>query len=82
MLHAVKCRGDSNLVEKAKDRHWEKNLYRNHGIKILWKKEDAIKKILEGENNFRISKAYDQVNRLAPIFATLTNNTHGNPKNS
>lgn len=76
MLHAVNAGVDSNLVEKLRIA-LEKSLQESWH-KDPMKKEDAIK-ILEGENNLELARAYDQVDRLAPIFATSPI-IHGNPR--
>ncbi|AIA71684.1 P-loop NTPase fold protein [Pectobacterium atrosepticum] len=76
MLHAVNAGVNSDLVEKLRIA-LEKSLQESWH-KDPMKKEDAIK-ILEGENNLELARAYDQVDRLAPIFATSPI-IHGNPR--
>lgn len=76
MLHAVNAGIRSDLIEKLRIA-LEKSLQESWREDPM-KKEDAIK-ILESENNLELARAYDQVDRLAPIFATSPI-IHGNPR--
>ncbi|MGE4745554.1 KAP family P-loop NTPase fold protein [Yersinia enterocolitica] len=76
MLHAVNAGIRSDLIEKLRIA-LEKSLQESWHEDPM-KKEDAIK-ILESENNLELARAYDQVDRLAPIFATSPI-IHGNPR--
>ncbi|EPO5263778.1 KAP family P-loop NTPase fold protein [Providencia rettgeri] len=76
MLHAVNAGIRSDLLEKLR-LALEKSLQESWHEDPM-KKEDAIK-ILESESNLELARAYDQVDRLAPIFATSPI-IHGNPR--
>lgn len=76
MLHAVNAGIKSNLIEKLRVA-LEKSLQESWHEDPM-RKEDAIK-ILESEGNLELERAYDQVDRLAPIFATSPI-IHGNPR--
>ncbi|WP_237388004.1 KAP family P-loop NTPase fold protein [Xenorhabdus sp. Sc-CR9] len=76
LLHAVNAGIDDNLVEDLR-------IALEQSLQESWhedpmKKEDALK-ILKGENNLELARTYDQVDRIAPIFATSPI-IHGNPR--
>jgi predicted KAP-like P-loop ATPase len=76
LLHAVNSGVDENLIEDLR-------LALEVSLQESWhqdpmKKEDALK-ILECEDNIELAIAFDQVDRIAPIFATSPI-IHGNPR--
>ncbi|CAM3811594.1 KAP family P-loop NTPase fold protein [Xenorhabdus thuongxuanensis] len=76
LLHAVNAGIDDNLIEDLRIA-LEKSLQESWHEDPM-KKEDALK-ILKGESNLELARVYDQVDRIAPIFATSPI-IHGNPR--
>lgn len=76
LLHAVNARIDDDLIEELR-LALEKSLQESWHEDPM-KKEDALK-VLKCESNLELAIAFDQVDRIAPIFATSPI-IHGNPR--
>ncbi|PAV95930.1 KAP family P-loop domain protein [Hafnia paralvei] len=76
MLHAVNEGVEEHLIEELRAA-LEKSLQESWHEDPM-KKEDALR-ILKSDNNTELARAYDQVDRIAPIFATSPI-IHGNPR--
>ncbi|WP_413483558.1 P-loop NTPase fold protein [Morganella psychrotolerans] len=76
LLHAVNSGVDEKLIEELR-LSLEKSLQESWHEDPM-RKEEALR-ILKCENDLELARAYDQVDRISPIFATSPI-IHGNPR--